>query len=210
MIRNFILIAFIFLFSFSCSKKEVELGDAGLDVSDADGNSDVDADTDVDGDSDTDSDSDTDGDSDAGDDSGTDAGEECEEHLEGDKCIEGLECFCESRPDVCKDTLEKARIRAENDEPDDAGWNRYKVCLSLCTNGDAFIEATDYTHGSIRYFGHPGGELIGAYIGTDIPVYCLEGDDRRGKYEKYAGNTNECQVKCQVGVDCNEGYPECD
>jgi len=163
----------------------------------------------TDGDTDSDAGTDAGNDTDAGGDSGTDAGEEsCEEYIDDyGNCAERLECYCEYEPEECEDTIEKARERAENDEDDESSpiYDPWIVCLVKCTDGGGYITETDRTHEEIHYYSPSTGRCRGVYMVTDIPSYC-----GGTCWEKHVGDTSGCEAECQVGVDCDTSFPQCD
>jgi len=81
------------------------------------------------------------------------------------------------------------------------------ICFSLCTDGAGYITQTGEGTGPTRYF-DSSGEVIGIYYQSDYPQFCESSGDYY--FEIYAGNTDGCEIECQIGRDCSGNYPECD
>ena len=196
-INIFIRLLCILIITCACSDQNKETDE---------GNQNTDAATGGDGDADSDSDTDTDADADvdAGSDSGTDAGEKCDPDYDGN-CHGSLKCYCEHHPELCRDTIEKARKRAENDVIEDGGVEPYTICLRYCTGGGGELLSTDGSHGSIRYYSSSTGKCTGTYIWSDVPEFCNDTSN-----DLIIGEGINCEFECQAGVDCDPEYPECD
>ncbi len=156
-------------------------------------------------DGDVDSDSNEDAGSDANEDAGsdTDAGQECGEHIVGNRCVENLTCYCiEEQQDCFKlETYDKAHEWTY--EQDGYGG---LPCLFRCYNGGAILSTSVGDSGGEKYFySNTTEELVGIKISNDYPAYCNE-----TYVTKHIGVTSSCVVMCKIGDYCSVGYPYCD
>ena len=149
-------------------------------------------------------DADANSDIDAGADSGMDAGEDCGQRLnDKGQCVESLECYCEDYPGACQNNIELARHWAENDTEDVGPGEAYIVCLKYCVDGGGYLIKTDGSHGVTSYYSPTDGRCIGEHRWNDYPEFCGT------EWDLYAGEIFECEVSCDVGVDCYGGDPPC-